>query len=187
MGKKKYLYIFFVILSFGSALLFSSLFLDVIEFLYKKPATAGLLYRTIRGHSMVPTFMDGEIIAIHKDIPPMDKINKNMHLVLQSLGLKDSLILKQVVATPGDSIRLELISNSNYVLYINEEILELPKGQKKIFSKSQIKILDRIIRSNQGRIPEASLLVLGISSDSIDSSLFGLIGPEHILGYVLKD
>ena len=83
---------------------------------------------------------------------------------------------------PQDTFHLEK-NNNGWNILINDEIVRNSQDKPYILSEKKSKMLALYESDYQGVIPENSFLILGnLVSGSLDSTRFGLIDKNSILG-----
>lgn len=128
----------------------------------------------IIGDSMNPTFEDGDSVVI-SDLfyePQQGDV-----IVLRKLSFKDEPIIKRVIATEGQTVKIDF---DNGIVYVDDVALDEPY------------ILEPTTRAldfdGSVTVPENCVFVMGDNrNDSLDSrfSLIGCIDEREILGKVL--
>ncbi|MFN8370109.1 MAG: signal peptidase I [Bacteriovoracaceae bacterium] len=159
------------------------MFLMLKNFLLKNCLLISLISNpeklTVRGHSMEPLLKEGQEIYLLKDYYKNNKAEKGDVVVLV-VGLEKNKIIKKVFGISGDKFSV-VNSGSNCSIQINGEILKNSFGT--VFYLN-CKILELYAR-DYSSIPKDGYLILGEMTDgSNDSSKFGLVGREQILGKV---
>lgn len=93
-------------------------------------------------------------------------------------------IIKIVRGIPGDKFSLQK-TEGGWNIIINGETVKNSKGEPYGLSESGSKMLLLYERDYKGIIPADAYLILGnLASGSLDSSRFGLVGEQDILGKV---
>lgn len=133
----------------------------------------------VNGSSMETTFHDGQILFVSR----INKLENNDIVVfylededLEGLSnsvknrLTDILLIKRVIAIPGDTITV-----NNGRIRVNGELIEGSAYQSDFTSE----LVD-------GKVPENYIFVLGDNRDnSTDSRVFGLVPLDNVIGYVV--
>ena len=136
----------------------------------------------VRGHSLEPLIKDGQTIEGNLgDCPPGPK--KGDLILFKHLGF-DIPLLKIVVGVPGDRFDLKK-SGKFWNLIINKKIAKNSANipYKLILGKDSI--LHLYLKGTHGIIPKNNWLVMGDNPNGTDdSSRFGLIPKQDILGFV---
>ena len=123
----------------------------------------------VSGRSMEPTLRDGDVLILrHPDV-----IHPG---AMCGMYAKGRLILKRIIALPGDVVDMDEMGN----VYVNEVRLEEPYVSRKALGTCDL--------SFPYTVPEDSLFVLGDHREtSIDSrsKLIGCVEVEQIVGQVV--
>ncbi|MCC8182752.1 MAG: signal peptidase I [Clostridiales bacterium] len=138
----------------AAAVLVATLFLPVLQ---------------VSGSSMEPTLSDEDIIVLVKtgDFETGD---------LVGFYYQNKLLLKRVIAGPGDTVDIDEEGN----VYVNGELLDEPYVTEKALGESD--------RDYPVQVPEGRYFVMGDNrSTSIDSrsSVIGYIEEDQIVGKVI--
>ncbi len=105
-------------------------------------------------------------------------------IVLYNYGGSEDPIIKIVKAVPGDSFSLEEVEGG-WNIIVNGEILENSLGEKYLINEPRYNMLSLYQRDYGEEIPEYSYMLLGnLAGGSTDSTRFGLIHKDDILGKV---
>ena len=123
----------------------------------------------VSGSSMEPTLQDGDVLILFK--PKVIKTGE-----LCGMYAKDRLILKRVIALPGDVVDMDDTGN----VYVNGKALEEPYVSQKAVGTCDL--------SFPYTVPENSLFVMGDHREtSIDSrcSLIGCVRMNQVMGQVV--
>ncbi len=123
----------------------------------------------VSGSSMEPTLRDGDILILHRS----GTIQSG---ALCGMYAKDRLILKRVIALPGDVVNMDDGGN----VYVNGDKLREPYVSQKAVGTCDL--------SFPFTVPENSLFVMGDHREtSIDSrsSLIGCVEVDKVMGQVV--
>ena len=136
------------------------------------------LYK-VSGDSMLPLLQSGEKVWISRTPVPLKNLSRGSVIALQPYQHKSPLI-KRVVALPGDHFH---VNRQDGTLAVNDRIVRNSGGDAYVFRTEKRGVLSRLEDTFNGRVPEESLIVLGDqSSGTYDSTVFGFVGPEEIIG-----
>lgn len=136
----------------------------------------------VKGHSLAPFILEGEKLATLWQPEFLETISRN-DIVILSIESHASPLVKIVFGLPGDTWDVIQKPNGHFSVLINNEILKNPVGVEYSFSPEKVKILQMQIKITKKIIPEGTYLVFGANpSGTTDSSVFGLIETEQILG-----
>ena len=132
-------------------------------------ATLVLPVLQIAGTSMEPTLNDGDIVLLAKT----DKLETGD---LCAFYYSNKILIKRVIATPGDYLWLE----PDGTVYLSGEPLEEPYLTEKAMGECDI--------SFPYQVPENAYFMMGDQRESsIDSrsSVIGCISTDHLIGKIL--
>jgi len=136
--------------------------------------------RIVRGNSLSPLIKAGDRIEIHYDVR---EIRRGDIVAVRRPGRLDPIV-KIVKGLPGDRFQLREAKEGVNVL-VNGEVLKNSSGQPYKFSGKRKKMLSLYEKDYGGVIPGDAYLLLGnMVSGSLDSTRFGLIDKEEIMGKV---
>jgi len=124
----------------------------------------------VTGDSMLPTLHDGEQLVGEKLSINFTPPKKGEIVIFQS-PLENSLIIKRIVAIPGDTVKIE-----NGKLYINGIL------SKELYRDSfAVKPGEKIQEGTEYTVPEEHYAVMGDNKDhSYDSRDWGFLPAENI-------
>ena len=132
-------------------------------------ATLLLPVLQIAGNSMEPSLKDGEIVLLVKT----DKLKTGD---LCAFYYSNKILIKRVIATPGDYIWIE----ADGTVFLNGEPLDEPYVAQKSLGECDVEF--------PYQVPENNYFVMGdhreISVDS-RSSVIGCIATDHLIGKIL--
>jgi len=138
----------------------------------------------VRGDSLAPLINSGETIKLVYNYYNFNPVNRGDIIVYKYNG-NDAPIIKIVKAIPGDSWQLEKNNQLNsYQIKVNGLALKNSQNEFYKIPASDIHML-RLYVENHPTIPQNTYLILGNQpSGSLDSTKFGLISKNDILGKV---
>lgn len=132
-------------------------------------ATLLLPVLQIAGTSMEPNLNDGDIVVLAKT----DKLKTGE---LCAFYYSNKILIKRVIATPGDYLWIE----SDGTVFVNGVELDEPYVQEKALGECDIEF--------PYQVPENAFFMMGDQREtSIDSrsSVIGCISTDHIIGKIL--
>ncbi|MCC8167929.1 MAG: signal peptidase I [Clostridiales bacterium] len=132
-------------------------------------ATLFLPVLQVSGSSMEPTLSDGDVIVLLRS----SKLETGD---LVGFYYQNSLLLKRVIAGPGDVVDIDEEGN----VYVNDELLDEPYVTEKALGETDL--------DYPYQVPESRYFVMGDSrTTSIDSrsSAIGCIESDQIVGKVI--
>ena len=139
--------------------------------------------RIVRGDSLSPLVVSGQTVKILFDYYDCYEIKRN-DIVVYNFSGNSNPIIKIVKGLPGDKFHLEK-TESGWQILINNEVLKNSENKPYLLSENGYRMLSLYEKDYKGQIPEDAFLILGnIISGSLDSTRFGLVGKDDILGKV---
>lgn len=122
----------------------------------------------VEGVSMEPTYHDGDSLLIYKLGTP----DKGDIITFKNEGRN---LIKRVIATPGDSVKIE-----NSKVIVNGNVIKEDYIKEDDFGSG--------FAENEKVLAEDEYFVLGDNrNNSIDSRVFGVIKEDSIMGVKLVD
>lgn len=141
------------------------------------PSCSGamLIESDVRGTSMLPVYQEGDMIRYSSGYYHCYDIKRNDIIIYHH---PRELLIKRVVGVPGDSWKY-----LSWQILIGKKPLKNTEGQEYAIDS---KIL-RLYADSYPIIPEGTYLILGNQiSGTLDSSRFGLIAKQDIVGKVIS-
>lgn len=139
----------------------------------------------VRNSSMSGVFEPGENIEVDFEYFKRNAISRG-DIVLFSYAGSDTYLLKTVYGIPGDIVDLKN-TGKGFVLLINGREAMNSEGQNFSFSSDRARLLAQYIADYKHKIPAGAYLLLGnLSEGSVDSSQFGFVARENIVGRVVR-
>lgn len=132
-------------------------------------ATLILPVLQIAGTSMEPNLNDGDIVVLAKT----DKLETGD---LCAFYYSNKILIKRVIATPGDTLWIE----ADGTVFLNGSPLDEPYVQEKALGECDVEF--------PYQVPENSFFMMGDHREtSIDSrsSVIGCISTDHLIGKIL--
>ncbi len=140
--------------------------------------------RIVRGKSMTGIINEGTIVKIIIDYYKKNEIQRG-DIIAYSFFENQEPIVKIVKGVPGDKFDI-LNDKGKWYLLINSKIVKNSDGIPYILNEKAVKILSLYIKNYKGFIPQDTYLILGnLPNGSMDSTEFGLIHRQDIIGKVL--
>jgi len=177
-----------IALSVCSVLIYCAIFsfeerLDILP-LEEGSCSYSIEEKIVRGNSLTGLVEDGQTVKVLFNYYQCDKI-KREDIVLYDYAGSQNPLIKIVKGIPGDSLFLLLTEGGAHII-INEEVLKNSNGQPYLISGEKYDMLALYEKDYQGVIPPDSYLILGnLAEGSIDSTHYGLVHKNNILGKVL--
>lgn len=141
--------------------------------------------KTVRGASLTGIVESGECIVILENYYNCNSVKRDEVIAYEYAGNKDPII-KIIKAIPGDTFHTGKTDNGWSIL-INEEILKNSKNEPYILNEKKRKMISLYENDYNGVMPEDVYLLLGnITTGSLDSTKFGLVGKKNIIGKVIE-
>lgn len=138
--------------------------------------------KIVRGRSLKGIIEEREKVLIYYDYYECNEVKRNDIVAIRFLN---KTIIKVVKGIPGDNFEI-FKSKDYYLIKINGIILKNSFGEEYRFSENDIRLLSIYEKSYNKKIPEDAYLVLGNFPSTLDSTKFGLIGKDYIIGKVEK-
>ncbi len=141
--------------------------------------------RIVRGNSLTGIIEPDETVKIFFGYYDCNEIKKNDIVIYNYAGNPDPLI-KIVKGVEGDKFAFQKTEAGWYIL-INEEILKNSKNQPYILDERGYRMLSLYEKDYTGIIPENAYLIMGnLTSGTTDSSRYGLVHKNDILGKAIR-
>lgn len=141
----------------------------------------GIERRLVRGDSMQGIVSHGDEVRIKKGYYTCHEVQRG-DIVAYQFGRESDVLVKRVVGVPGDIWRVEKQVRGDYTLFINHIEQRTTLDALYRFTEAQAKMLSLY----KSPIPEHTYLILGNQpGGTLDSSRFGLIGEDNLLGKVI--
>jgi signal peptidase I len=137
--------------------------------------------RVVRGNSLQGLVEDGQIVRVFLNYYDCHKIQRD-DLVLYSFAGRETPLIKIVKGIPGDELNLQKTEGGWHIL-INNKILKNSQGTPYlIFGQGY-----RMLTLYEGKIPSGAHLILAnLPGGGMDSTHFGLVNREDILGKAVE-
>ena len=139
---------------------------------------------TVRGDSLQGVLNASDEINAAPDYYQCHEIERNDVILYQYAG-NPVPIVKIVKGIPGDTFELRE-RDGNFELFINDQLVKTSTGKPYSFGSRAKRMLALYERDYKNKIPEKAYLILGnLTKGSLDSSRFGLVHEQDILGKVI--
>jgi len=149
------------------------------------PHASNVIVVNIVGSSMEPVFSSADEVSI--DMSAYERaypIRGDIARIARPGNRND--VIKFIHAIPSDIFSLKPHEGGSHVI-INGEVLTNYGGEPYLFAPARSKMLELYVRDYKGVIPEGAYLVLGnLAQGTEDSTQFGLIAGENIVGKVIE-
>jgi len=137
--------------------------------------------RTVEGISLQGIIEPEEKVTVYFDYYKCHEPERGDIVLIDYAGNKNPII-KIVKGVSGDSFSLKETSGGWNIL-INNEVIRNSQGKEYVISQNGYKMLSLYANDYQNKIPEGAFLVMGnLVNGSIDSTVFGLISQDDIIG-----
>lgn len=139
---------------------------------------------SLSGNSLQGIADNGEEVELMHGYYSCKSVRRGDVVAYRFGGSSDALA-KIVRAVPGDRLALREV-DGYWEIIVNGRTLSTSEGVHYRISESRANMLSLYINDYNGRIPENAVLLLGnVASGSFDSTQFGLVGVEDLLGKVV--
>lgn len=136
----------------------------------------------VRGQSLSGVIEEGQTVKLLKDFYNCNQVRRG-DVIAYNLSGRTEPIIKIVKGLPGDEFKLEQNQRGGYNIIINNQILTVSTGAPYELAAGRQKMLELYIHDYNGVIPPDAYLIFGnLPSGSLDSTRFGLVGKEGIIG-----
>ena len=138
----------------------------------------------VRGSSMEGLYNEGDEVRVDMDYYKDRDVGRN-DVVVINFTPRNILLIKQVKGVPGDKFEIKYDSDV-WKVYVNGDVLRNSEGKEYVFDNRSVSML-LLYSKDYGVIPNDTYLVLGNKVyGSFDSSRFGFVSRESVLGKVLN-
>ncbi len=139
--------------------------------------------QTVNGVSMAGIVENGQNVTVLDGYYRCNKLARDDVIIYNFSGDKNPLI-KSVKGIPGDTFSLEQTASGTFI-DVDGKRLMTSDGQAYTFDVQRTKMLSLYVDDYHGVIPQNSAIILGnIATGSVDSSQFGLVSADDIIGKV---
>jgi len=133
----------------------------------------------VQGNSLDPFIKNGETVKALYHFYDCNQVNR-MDVVLYDYAGSSNPIVKTVYAVPGEELSLQK-NEDGWNILVNKKVLKNRSGHPFLISQQGYRMLSLY----EGTLRADAYLILGENpSGSTDSTRFGLIGKQDILGKV---
>ena len=139
--------------------------------------------KEVRGDSLYPLIKSGQQVELLYDYYKCHIIKREDVVAYNYSGNSNSII-KIIKAIPEDRLKLEKVNNS-FQIIVNDISLRDSEGELYKIDESKIKMLE-LYSKNYPTLPKDTYLILGNQiSGTLDSTKFGMIHKDNILGKIV--
>jgi signal peptidase I len=139
----------------------------------------------VRGNSLSGLIEDGAVLKILMGYYQCHPVERG-DLVVYNYSSAEPLI-KIAKGIPGDKFHLQKTTAGCWNILINGGIIKNFQETPYCISEQGYQMLSLYERDYKGEIPENAYLILGNQvGGTLDSSRFGLVGKDDILGKIVK-
>ncbi|MFA6550995.1 MAG: signal peptidase I [Patescibacteria group bacterium] len=138
----------------------------------------------VRGQSLSGLIEEGQTVKLLKNFYNCNPIQRG-DIVAYSYTGRPEPIIKIAKGLPGDRFNLQKNERGNYNILINAKIITTSANQPYVLQAGTQKMLELYVNDYKGVIPPDTYLIFGnIATGSLDSTRFGLVGKEGIIGKI---
>ena len=138
----------------------------------------------VRGQSLSGLIEEGQTVKLLKNFYSCNPIKRG-DIVAYNYAGRPEPIIKIAKGLPGDRFNLQKNERGNYNILINDKIIATSANQPYVLQAGTQKMLELYINDYKGVIPPDTYLIFGnIATGSLDSTRFGLVGKEGIIGKI---
>ena len=138
----------------------------------------------VRGQSLSGLIAEGQTVKLLKNFYNCNPVQRG-DIVAYNYSRLPEPIIKIVKGLPGDQFNLQKNERGSYNVLINGKIIATSANQPYVLQAGTQKMLELYINDYKGVIPPDTYLIFGnLALGSLDSTQFGLVGKEGILGKI---
>lgn len=142
--------------------------------------------RIVRGNSLSGLIENGEVVTVLFGYYECDEIRRD-DLVLYSYAGNEVPLIKIIKGIPGDDFKLEQAEPEVWHILVNGKVVRNSEGNPYFISGNRYKMLALYEKDFRGKIPKGVYLLLGnLVSGAVDSTRFGFVSKETILGKAVR-
>jgi len=139
----------------------------------------------VRGDSLSGLVEDGAVLKILMGYYKCHPVERDDLAVYNYPGAE--ALIKIAKGVPGDKFHLQKTTAGCWNILINKEIIKNSQETPYCISEQGYRMLALYEKDYQGVIPENAYLILGNQvGGTLDSSRFGLVGKDDILGKIVE-
>lgn len=139
----------------------------------------------VRGESMAGIAEEGDTVKLLTGYYNCNPIQRG-DIVAYSYGRDNKILMKRAEGIPGDHFNVDSEGDETGRLFINGAPLKTSEGKEFILDSQQKHILTMYADSYQSTVPEGAYLIFGnVAEGSVDSTKFGLVGKQDIVGKII--
>jgi signal peptidase I len=138
----------------------------------------------VRGQSLSGVIEEGQTVKLLKNFYNCNPVQRG-DIVAYNYSGRPEPIIKIIKGLPGDKFNLQKNEGGGYNILINGQVSSTSLNQPYQLSEGRQKMLELYIHDYNGVIPPDTYLIFGnIATGSLDSTRFGLVGKEGIIGKI---
>lgn len=138
----------------------------------------------VMGDSLNGVLYHGDCVILYENYYSCNNIKKG-DIVAYSFSGNDNPIIKIIKGIPGDNFKINL-TKDGWKILINFKVLKNSNNKSYKFNNNDVKML-KLYANDYPIIPENTYLIMGNKEfGTLDSSRFGLVSKDDILGKVVK-
>ena len=171
-----------------AALIFVLAAVFLLAIIFYKPdlenrCVTGTEEKTVRGDSLSGLIENGAEVKILLGFYDCNEVQREDIVIYSYVGNQNPLI-KIIKGIPEDKFEL-VENNGNWNIFINGKVAVNSLGQPYVLDERGYQMLSLYEKDYRGIIPLNTYLLLGnLATGSLDSSHFGLVDKNDILGKV---
>jgi len=141
----------------------------------------------VEGDSLIPILYPDTDITVILNYYDCNDIKRD-DIIAYDYAARSEPIIKIIKAIPGDSFGFKKVGLKNeWNIQVNNDIIKNSEGTPYVLAKPNYDLLNLYVKDYNGIIPTGSYLILGnLPQGSLDSTRFGLVHKDDILGKVIK-
>lgn len=142
--------------------------------------------KIVQGRSMSPLLLEGSEVIVAEGFYWCHPVSRGDIVILDlSPGIDSPILIKRVVGVPGDTFDFIDEPDGSQRLHINGTTLANSEGKEYVFTRQNTLRLYEGAYGN-GLLGDMYIVLGDDPGGSHDSSVFGLVGKEALIGKVLE-